>query len=237
MNPDNRKNLHERVVGAAESVLATQGYVTALDVLVGIGWLPQSTVGRWRRGQLPYLEHGIQTNPSRVSEAMALFYAWATARHLQPSETEHIARTPARPTLRFSASGDSTTERLYRTLWVSRNLSEKKRERIKSEASCPPELVVIQPRNSDWKCHRCGSTGALLIMEEPGPSCLSCAGLASLEFLPAGDAALSRRAKANSEVHAVVVRFSRTRKRYERQGLLVQPQALRQAERELKARK
>ena len=43
-------------------------------------------------------------------------------------------------------------------------------------------------------------------MEQPGPSCLSCAGLASLEFLPAGDAALSRRAKALSEKHAAAVR-------------------------------
>lgn len=37
---------------------------------------------------------------------------------------------------------------------------------------------------------------------------------------------MSRRAKAKSDIHAVVVRFSRTRKRYERQGLLVQPGAL-----------
>jgi hypothetical protein len=50
--------------------------------------------------------------------------------------------------------------------------------------------------------------------------------LASLEFLLAGDAALSRRAKS-ARVYAVVVRFSRSRKRYERQDLLVQPQALR----------
>lgn len=69
-------------------------------------------------------------------------------------------------------------------------------------------------------------------MEEPGPSCLSCAGLAALEFLPSGDAALSRRAKASSKVHAVVVRFSRARKRYEQQGLLVEPEALREAERQ-----
>ena len=35
------------------------------------------------------------------------------------------------------------------------------------------------------------------------------------------------------EIHAIVVRFSRSRKRYERQGLLVMPEALREAEREL----
>ena len=37
--------------------------------------------------------------------------------------------------------------------------------------------------------------------------------------------------------HAVVVRFSKTRKRYERQGLLVEPQAWREAEREVEAEK
>jgi hypothetical protein len=49
-------------------------------------------------------------------------------------------------------------------------------------------------------------------------------------FLPAGDAALSRRARQASRLSAVVVRFSRTRKRYERQGLLVEEAALESAE-------
>jgi hypothetical protein len=40
-----------------------------------------------------------------------------------------------------------------------------------------------------------------------------------LVFLPSGEAALTRRAKKASGLSAVVVRWSRTRKRYERQGL------------------
>ena len=79
--------------------------------------------------------------------------------------------------------------------------------------------------------HRCGSAGDLLMMEDPGPACLRCVGLDDLEFLPAGDALLTRRAKAKSARHAVVVRFSRTRGRYERQGLLVEPRALADAQR------
>jgi hypothetical protein len=117
MNPDNRSKLRNRVVSAAESALTNQGYVRAVDILTGIGWLDLATLKRWK--------------------------------------------------------------------------------------------------------------------QEPGPACLSCVGLASLEFLPAGDAALSRCAKAKSAVYAVVVRFSRSRKRYERQGLLVPPEALRNAEQEL----
>jgi len=53
-----------------------------------------------------------------------------------------------------------------------------------------------------------------------------------LVFLPSGDAALTRRAKANSRLSAVVVRFSRAGKRYERQGILVEEHALERAERE-----
>jgi hypothetical protein len=85
----------------------------------------------------------------------------------------------------------------------------------------------------EWKRHRCGGTGALLIMENPGPACLKCAGLDDLEVLPAGDALLTRRAKAKSTRYAVIVRFSRTRKRYERQGLLLEPRAITESEREL----
>jgi hypothetical protein len=93
--------------------------------------------------------------------------------------------------------------------------------------------VVIQPLQDAWTCHRCGGTGDLLIIENPSPACLRCAGLDGLEFLAAGDTQHTRRAKAKSPRHAVVVRFSRTRGRYERQGLMVEPRALADAEREL----
>ena len=46
----------------------------------------------------------------------------------------------------------------------------------------------------------------------------------------AGNAALSRRARQASRLSAVVVRFSRSRKRYERQGTLVEEAALESAE-------
>lgn len=69
-------------------------------------------------------------------------------------------------------------------------------------------------------------------MDKGAPTCLHCADLDHLVFLPAGDAALSRRAKAASGLWAVVVRFSRSRRRYERQGLLVEEAALERAERD-----
>jgi hypothetical protein len=56
--------------------------------------------------------------------------------------------------------------------------------------------------------------------------CLACAGLSDLEYLPSGDTALTRRAIKNSARHFVVLKFSRSRKRNERQGVLVEPAAL-----------
>jgi hypothetical protein len=226
MNRRNREKLADRIVRAAETALAAQDYVSAVDVLVRIGWLDSGTVNRWRRGQIECLEAAIQTNLARISEAMRLFRAWATAKELLASETDYVARTPQRQRLRFSRSGDPTIERLYRTHWVSPELSRRKRERLAEKASRLPELVVIQPLNNEWTCHRCGGTGGLLVMENPGPACLRCVGLDDLEFLPAGDALLTRRTKANSARSAVVVRFSRSRRRYERQGLLVEPEAV-----------
>jgi hypothetical protein len=237
MNRRNREKLADRIVRAAETAIAAQHYVSPVDVLVGIGWLDPGTVNRWRRGQIECLEAAIQTNLARTSEAMRLFRAWATAKELSASETDYVARTPQRQRLRFSRSGNPTIERLYRTHWVSPELSERKRERLAEKASRAPEVVVIQPLSHEWTCHRCGGTGGLLVMENPGPVCLRCVGLDDLEFLPTGDALLTRRAKANSARSAVVVRFSRSRRRYERQGLLVEPEAVTAAQRSLEQRR
>ncbi len=67
-------------------------------------------------------------------------------------------------------------------------------------------------------------------MEGERPLCLTCADLDHLVYLPRGDTALTRRARKHSALSAVVVRFSRARKRYERQGVLVEESALEQAE-------
>jgi len=67
------------------------------------------------------------------------------------------------------------------------------------------------------------------MMEPAGPCCLGCAGFADLDFLARGDAKLTKRVARLSERTLVVVRFSRARKRYERQGLLAEPGALREA--------
>jgi hypothetical protein len=113
-----------------------------------------------------------------------------------------------------------------RTHWISPDLPDKKAERVIERQSAPPDLVVIQPVK-DFTCAECGDgSGDLLTMDDAGPLCMSCADLDHLVFLPAGDAALTRRAKKASRLSAVVVWWTRSRKRYERQGLLVEDDEL-----------
>lgn len=86
-------------------------------------------------------------------------------------------------------------------------------------------------------CSGCGTElgrGELVALEgDPAEAyCLSCADLDHLTFLSSGNAALTRRAVKHSAVSAVVWKFSRSRKRNERQGVLVDQGALERAEEE-----
>ena len=221
--------IEQRVERAAEAALAQQRYVSAIDVFLGLGWLAPTHLGEWRQGRVQCLERVVQASLPKLLTAMRAFRRWAQRRDLVPSETSYVARTRARRALRFSVSGAPEIERAYRTHWVSPELSAAKRERLAERQSRPPELVVISPLK-DWTCTTCSGTGDLLIMQDAGPVCLRCVGMDHLVFLPAGNPGLTGRAHRASELSAVVVRFSRSRKRYERQGLLVEGAALTQAD-------
>jgi hypothetical protein len=222
--------LERRVVTAAEQALTRQRYVSPLDVLTGMGWVPLGLVVDWRQGRAPHLEAVAAVSADRLTDALEAFHRWVSSRGLRPSEVEYLAATRDRRPLRFTAIGDPVLELTYRTHWMPPDLPQRQRERLTARQSKPPDLVVVQPVKA-FTCVSCGRTDAdMLTMEDAGPVCLTCADLDHLVFLPAGDAALTRRAKQASRLSAVVVRFSRSRKRHERQGLLVEEAAVEQAE-------
>jgi hypothetical protein len=97
--------------------------------------------------------------------------------------------------------------------------------------------VFITSRES--RCDECkedlGRHAWITLEGEGRALCLSCADLDHLVFLPSGDTALTRRARKHSRLSAVVLKWSQARKRYERRGLLVEEEALVQAEQECAA--
>ena len=93
--------------------------------------------------------------------------------------------------------------------------------------------IVVFSIVQESACGECGRelwNGDMLRKEGDRVLCLVCADLDHLVYLPRGDAALTRRANRLSKLRAVVVRFARARRRYERQGILVEESALAQAE-------
>jgi len=77
-----------------------------------------------------------------------------------------------------------------------------------------------------------GRKAWITLTRDKGALCLSCADLDHLIFLSPGNAALTRRAHKHSTLSAVVLKWSQSRKRYERQGLLIEETALEKAEKE-----
>lgn len=212
--------LETRVARIAEATLAERGSVRPIDVLVGLGWLAQPNVDRWEQGRAPSLVLCLGVDPDKVPAALAALQRWAEGHDLKPYETDYHE-------LQFTADGDAEAERAYRTHWASNDSPEPVVERPRR----PNRIVVISPHKA-WTCASCGDTGDFLRMDKAGALCLDCADLGHLEFLPSGDAALTRRATKASRLSAVVVRWSRRRNRYERQGILAEPAAVEQAARE-----
>jgi hypothetical protein len=98
------------------------------------------------------------------------------------------------------------------------------------------EGIRVFISNRESTCSECGENlgikAWITIIKDKGALCLSCADLDHLVFLPSGNSALTRRAQKHSTLSAVVLKWVRNRKRYERQGLLVEEGALEKAEEE-----
>ncbi len=101
-----------------------------------------------------------------------------------------------------------------------------------AQAGKPDDIVVFITRH-EGRCAECQAeffSGDMIRVEDGKTLCLDCADLGQLEYLPRGDTAVTRRAGKLSPLRAVVVQWSRSRQRYERQGILATPQAIAQAE-------
>ena len=100
------------------------------------------------------------------------------------------------------------------------------------------DAILVFPSQGEGDCAHCAAPlyrSAFVTFKNDTIACMKCGGLENLEFLPSGNTALTRRANALSAVKYVVMKFSRARKRYERQGILARPEILDQARRECEA--
>lgn len=224
-----KPGLRQRVITAAEEVLAEQRSVSPVEVFLRLGWIHPVNVETWRKGRVDALAEMISARPESVIDASGYLIDWAREQGLQPRQVEYLARGRERRELKVFTWTTVENERSLRTHWFAADEAPAEVAKVVERESKPPDLVVVIPIK-DWTCASCQETGAFLIMENDEPLCLDCADMGHLVFLPRGDAALTRRAKKASGLSAVVIRWARARKRYERQGILVEEDALAAAE-------
>lgn len=229
-------DLRERVERAANAVLEANGSVGPLELLLQMGWLAPSHLLIWRKGILPTLAEVMQGSPEKRGQAFRHFGQWAQNRGMKPVRLPYVRNAPGGEIpLRVTEGDDQAAEEFFCTHYVPGDLPAGRIERKVAKLSKPPDIVVFQTVSQSVICTQCKTEllkDDFLCMEKGQPLCLSCADLDHLEFLPSGDAALTRRARRHSGLSAVVVRFARARGRYERQGILVTPEAVEKAEQE-----
>ncbi|MBC8870206.1 MAG: DUF2293 domain-containing protein [Planctomycetes bacterium] len=230
------KDLRQRVLQAAEAVLDRDGSVGPLELLQQMRLLEPVHVQGWRKGNKYYtpLEPSIQCGPKKLNDTYRYFHDWIEERGLQPLEASYVrSGLKGNEELQVTQDADPEREAFFRTHYAPAGLSQRKAKQLEKKLSKAPDLVVYQLVSKSATCSECEAElwkGELLYMEKGQPLCLSCADMDHLEFLPSGDATLTRRARKHSPLSAIVVRFARARKRYERQGILVTHDAIAQAE-------
>jgi hypothetical protein len=236
--PKGVNNLISRAIEAAEDLLRSQKAVSPVEVMLKIRRLEPSHIKQWERGLIGSLGEMVQGRLDRIVEMLLALREWALQKGLTPTEVAYRRHTrEGEQELRFTPDAEPELEKLFRTHYVAPELGEAKQKKLVEKAGQAKQPVVFDNLRPST-CSECGTEidkGDFLYMEGGQPLCLACGGFGGFEFLLAGDTALTRRAGKYSGRSAVVVRFSRSRKRYERQGILVEPEALEKAERECAA--
>ena len=229
-----RRTIEERVINATLIALVQNNYVSLMEVFIRIGFLQLAQVNLWKTCQIPYLELGINVGKDKIKQTKVAFTDFITKQNLISQEIKAWSITRHHRELQFSKDGSFEVEHMYRLHYLNNKLAVNKQQNILAKLIKLPELVVFQI-SKDSQCSVCQqelSKSSLLFMEIGKPLCLKCAGLDHLSFLSSGDASVTLKAKQYSSLVAMVVKFSSTRKRYERQGILIEQTALQRAKNE-----
>lgn len=105
----------QRVATVAGNAVSKKGYVSVIDLLLGLDWLTLDKLNDWKKGKVPYLERIITANLSKISRAMKEFKSWAIHSKLKASVTVYKHTSYK---LRFSKTGQPNIETAYSTHYV-----------------------------------------------------------------------------------------------------------------------
>ncbi len=231
-----KPSLTERVRTAATRTLQHDGAVGPIDLLVAMRLIESVHFEQWKRSSERYrvLENHIQCGPQKLEKVFRIFQQWASESKLDSIVVPYQAAVRSgQRKLQLLANDDPARETFLLTRYRSADQSSAKKKQIEKKLAKVADLIVYVMTADDCRCSECDvaiRSGEWMYREDDQPLCMTCADFDYLEFLPSGNATLTRRAKKFSPLSAVVMKFNRRHKRYHRMGLLVTSDAIEQAE-------
>jgi hypothetical protein len=122
----NRHELGAKAISAAEELLQSKGFISAVDVLMAIGKLSKKDYEDWRFRRVPHLEMVL---PGSLNQFQFFLRTLRSHAHdelkLKPSRTVYMSWGKGRrQPLRFSKYGSPHMEELYSTHYVGRKSAD-----------------------------------------------------------------------------------------------------------------
>ena len=117
----NRRDLEKKLSPITSGLLRGKGYISLIDVFIGLGYLTKKDVESWRMKRIPYLEKSIKVGLSNITFINKTVRGNCHKGGLRESYTAYKSwGKGAKIDLQFSKSGSKNIEALYSTHWLKR---------------------------------------------------------------------------------------------------------------------
>ncbi len=115
----NRQDLENKLGLITSGLLREKGYISLIDVFIGLGYLTEKDVESWRMKRIPYLEKSIKVNLDKISFINKTVRENCRKGGLCESYTAYKSwGKGAKVDLQFFKSGAKNIEALYSTHWL-----------------------------------------------------------------------------------------------------------------------
>ncbi|HET7657101.1 MAG TPA: hypothetical protein VFK37_02335 [Bacillales bacterium] len=115
----NRMELAKKVRKTAGTLLYEKGYVSPVDLMLGMDKLSKEDYDAWRKKKVSYLERVLKGNLNQLNFILKQLKNYGKEHGLKPSKTVYRSwGKGAKVNLRFSKSGNNYMEEAYSTHFV-----------------------------------------------------------------------------------------------------------------------
>jgi hypothetical protein len=115
----NRRDLEKKLSPITSGLLREKGYISLIDVFIGLGYLTKKDVESWRMKRIPYLEKSVKVGLSKITFIIKTVRENCRKGGLRESYTAYKSwGKGAKVDLQFSKSGAKNIEALYSTHWL-----------------------------------------------------------------------------------------------------------------------